>query len=257
MLQDFVIVALALLAYMTFAFIYSIIRKRNDIADTAWGIGFILVTLVSLYIGGEADLRSLILLVLVVAWGIRLSTHIHFRNKNKPEDFRYKQWREEWGKNWLVRSFLQVFLLQGAFLFIIVSPVTYANLTHIHTPLSILTLSGVLVWLLGFYFETLGDYQLSVFLKNPNNKGEVMQSGLWRYTRHPNYFGEVTQWWGVFFVALGSLSALWTIVGPLTITLLILKVSGIPMLEKKYEGDEKFQAYKKKTSAFFPLPPKK
>jgi steroid 5-alpha reductase family enzyme len=114
----------------------------------------------------------------------------------------------------------------------------------------------VCVWVIGFFFESVGDAQLSRFIKDPANKGKLMQSGLWKYTRHPNYFGEVTQWWGLWIIAL-SVSYGWLgIIGPLTITTLILKVSGIPLLEKSMEGNPEFQEYKKRTSVFFPLPPK-
>jgi steroid 5-alpha reductase family enzyme len=116
---------------------------------------------------------------------------------------------------------------------------------------------GVAIWIIGFYFEAVGDYQLSKFKKDPTNKGKIIQTGLWRYTRHPNYFGEVVLWWGIFLIAVNSPNGLIGIIGPLTITFLILKVSGIPMLEEKYEGRADFGAYKNRTSKFFPLPPKR
>jgi steroid 5-alpha reductase family enzyme len=114
---------------------------------------------------------------------------------------------------------------------------------------------GVLVWLVGFYFEAVGDWQLKKFIKNPENKGKIMQSGLWAYSRHPNYFGEVTMWWGIWLLNFSQ--NWWTVVGPMTITFLILKVSGVPLLEKKYEGNKEFEDYKKRTSIFLPLPQRK
>jgi steroid 5-alpha reductase family enzyme len=114
---------------------------------------------------------------------------------------------------------------------------------------------GIIVWLIGFYFEATADKQLKEFIKNPKNKGKIMQSGLWAYSRHPNYFGEVTMWWGIWLLNLNP--NWWTILGPLTITFLILKVSGVPLLEKKYQGNSEFEDYKKRVSVFIPWKPKK
>jgi steroid 5-alpha reductase family enzyme len=123
--------------------------------------------------------------------------------------------------------------------------------------LNLLTAIGFAVWLVGFYFESIGDKQLNQFIKNPNNKGKLMNSGLWRYSRHPNYFGEVTQWWGIWLISINAINGIFGIIGPITITILILFVSGVPLLENKYKGRKDFEEYKMKTSAFIPLPPKK
>jgi steroid 5-alpha reductase family enzyme len=192
---------------------------------------------------------------LVTIWGLRLAIHIYSRNKGKAEDFRYKAWREQWGKWFLVRSYFQVFLLQGLFLFLISLPVILIN-QHT-TALSFLDFLGIAVWIIGFYFEVVGDWQLSQFVREPSNRGKIIETGLWKYTRHPNYFGEVVQWWGIFLMAISLPNGILTIIGPLTITILILFVSGIPMLEKKYEGRADFEDYKRRTSAFIPLPPTK
>jgi len=159
----------------------------------------------------------------------------------------------EW-KHFYMRSFFQVFMLQGLFLFITVLPVIYIN-TYSSSGFHFLDGVGVLVWLTGFYFEGLGDYQLKQFKSNPANKGKIITTGLWRYTRHPNYFGEVVQWWGIFIMAVTLPGGWMTIIGPLTITYLVRFVSGVPMLERKYAGNEEFNQYKRKTSVFFPLPP--
>jgi steroid 5-alpha reductase family enzyme len=132
-----------------------------------------------------------------------------------------------------------------------VLPVLFINLGT-GGPLGFFDLVGFLVWITGFYFESTGDAQLARFVRDPINKGKIMQSGLWKYTRHPNYFGEVTQWWGIFIISLSVPFGIFTIIGPLTITYLILFVSGVPMLEKKYAGRADFEAYKKRTSVFFP-----
>jgi steroid 5-alpha reductase family enzyme len=248
-------VALGAFVYMSALFVLALIRKRNDIADVGWGLGFILVDLISLWISGNVTPRKVLILVLVVLWGLRLAIHIGMRNRGKKEDYRYKKWREDWGDNWVIRSYLQVFLLQGLFMLLITFPLMLAN-TYDVRPLGLLDVLGVVVWAVGFFFEAIGDYQLTQFVSNPDNRGKIMRYGLWRYTRHPNYFGEVTQWWGVFLIVLSVPNAWMGIIGPLTISLLILRVSGIPLLEKQFEGNPEWEEYKSRTSVFFPWFPK-
>ncbi len=248
-------VAVTIFVFMTALFLLALIRKRNDIADVGWGLGFILVAVVSLLVNGTVTPRKTLILALVILWGLRLSIHIGLRNRGKKEDYRYKQWRDDWGDNWVIRSYLQVFLLQGFFMLLITFPITLAN-TYDVRPLGLLDWIGVLVWAVGFFFETVGDYQLTQFVGNPANRGKIMKYGLWHYTRHPNYFGEVTQWWGVFVIVLSVPNAWMGVIGPLTISFLILKASGIPLLEKRFEGNPEWEEYKRRTSAFIPLPPK-
>jgi len=200
--------------------------------------------------------RPMLITILVAVWGIRLSLYVHFRNRNKPEDFRYRKWREEWGSSFYIRSYLQVFILQSILLVLISTPVIYVSSVQ-NPPLGYTDAVGALVWMIGFFFESVGDYQLRRFMRDPMNKGRIMTSGLWRFTRHPNYFGEVAMWWGIFLIALSVPGGWWTIIGPATITFLILKVSGIPMLEAKYQGNPEFAAYQRHTSSFFPLPPRR
>ncbi|MBL0225065.1 MAG: DUF1295 domain-containing protein [Geobacteraceae bacterium] len=256
MIRVFLICGGAVLLYMTGWFIAAQIRGRNDIADVAWGLGFILVAIVSLISGGVFSARGLLVSGLVLTWGVRLALHIHSRNRGRGEDPRYLKWREEWGKWFVMRSFLQVFMLQGVLLLLVAVPIVFVN-TAASRPLGWLDLLGLAIWLYGFCFETIGDWQLLKFIRDPGNKGRLMTSGLWRYTRHPNYFGEVTLWWGIWLMTLALPGSWLTIIGPLTITFLILKVSGIPMLEKPYEDRADFQEYKRHTSPFFPLPPKR
>jgi steroid 5-alpha reductase family enzyme len=266
---------LLIFVMMSIFFLYALLKKRNDIADIIWGIGFIIVAWFTLYsfgfrvqflpeVYGPLKIQSLLVAGMVTLWGVRLATHIALRNAHKEEDFRYAQWREQWGKWFIPRSYLQIFMLQG-FLMLLISLPVISVMVFGGTTISVLTGVGFCIWLIGFLFESVGDYQLKKFIANPENKGKIMTSGLWSYTRHPNYFGEVTGWWGVYiatvpvFTLVQAVPYLYilTLVGPLTITFLILKVSGIPMLEKKYDSNIEFQEYKKRTSAFFPWFPKR
>jgi steroid 5-alpha reductase family enzyme len=250
----FVFEAAVVIVYMTAWFVVAQLRHRNDVADVAWGLGFVLVALTSLSLN-EPVPRSLLVTALVAIWAIRLSLYVHFRNRGKTEDFRYRKWREEWGSSFYVRSYLQVFFLQSILLVLVSTPVIYVNAVQ-NPPLTYSDAAGVLVWVIGFYFEAVGDHQLRRFMRNPVNKGRIMTTGLWRFTRHPNYFGEVLLWWGIFLIALSVPGGWRTIIGPATITFLILKVSGIPMLEAKYRGNPQYEAYQRRTSSFFPLPPR-
>ncbi len=246
---------LIIFIYATAWFVVSLIKKRNDVADVAWGLGYIVLCLYY-FLSTEISSRSLLVLSLIIIWGVRLFVHIYKRNRKKTEDFRYQRWRAQWGKFFYLRSYFQVYLFQGFFLLLVISPALIVS-SQSQPPLNPLDYLGVFLWILGFFFETVGDWQLSQFLKNPDRKERVMKIGLWKYTRHPNYFGEVTMWWAIFLITLNSPLGLWGIISPLIITFLILFVSGVPLLEKKYSGDPEFEEYKKKTSKFIPLPPKK
>jgi steroid 5-alpha reductase family enzyme len=249
----YLILAFALLLWEVIWFLISIIKKRNDIADVAWGLGFVLLAGLAYSLQGSNN-RALLVNILVTIWGVRLAWHIHARNRHKPEDFRYAQWRKEW-KHVYFRSFLQVYLLQGILLFLIAWPILLINLSA-PTPFHWFDLLGVLIWLTGFMLESIGDQQLKKFKSNPLHKGMIITTGLWKYSRHPNYFGEAVQWWGIFVMTL-TISYGWiTMVSPLVITYLLRYVSGVPMLEKKYKEHADFEKYKTKTSVFFPWFPK-
>lgn len=250
-MNNLILVALCLFGYMAMWFGISQIKQRNDVADVAWGLGFVLVAWLTMWLGNIGGVGQWVASLMVTIWGVRLASHIYRRNRGKKEDFRYEQWRKEWGSLFVLRSFLQVYLLQGVLLFVIALGIMTINLQK--TSFGIELLVGMVVWLVGFYFESVGDAQLAAFVHNKKNKGKIMQTGLWRYTRHPNYFGEVTMWWGIWIISVGS-GSWWTILSPLTITFLILFVSGVPLLEKKYQGRKDWEEYKKKTSVFLPLP---
>lgn len=242
---------LVLWFFFTLVFIIAQIKKSNSIIDIAWGLGFIIVAFYSYIVSEIVTLPALLATIFVFLWGIRLSYHLFLRNWNKPEDYRYVEMRNnfKW-KYQCLEFYFKVYMLQMILLFIIVQPV----LALFYIPnnnFGLIQYVGVIVWLVGYFFEVVGDYQLKEFIKKEENKGKIMQSGLWRYTRHPNYFGEATMWWGIFMLAVGSGSLL-TIISPILITYLLVFVSGVPLLEKKYENNLEFIEYKKKTSIFIP-----
>jgi len=255
MVQLFINCFFIILGYVSLWFFIACYKKRNDVADIAWGIGYIFICL---YLFIKTDRWPVLLLLysLVFVWGLRLSVHIYNRNKNKKEDFRYQAWRQEWGKNFFWRSYLQVFILQGFILLIIISPVIHAAAS---SPMNwnVFTWVGLCCWLIGFYFQATADQQLSVFMRQRKKQGEIMQTGLWKYSRHPNYFGEILMWWGVFIITLPLADSVYFIISPVSITLLLVFVSGIPLLEKKYTGNAAFESYKKRTSRLIPMPPRK
>ena len=242
--------SLILAGYATLWFIVSILKKRNDVADIAWGLGYVLLCA---FHAATKTMHPIVLIcyVLVFLWGIRLSVFIYSRNKNKSEDFRYMQWRKEWGRSFFLRSFLQVYLLQAFLLLIIISPVLYAA-SFTQSEITIVSMIGIVIWLVGFYWQSVGDYQLRQFISTRKNKEEVLETGLWKYSRHPNYFGEITMWWGIYLVIWPLPNSLFLVVGPLTITLLLRFVSGVPMLERRYDRNEAYQLYKAKVPALFP-----
>ncbi len=242
--------------YMTCVFGIALLRKDNSIVDVAWGIGFILVAMLTFFLALGITWRHILVTGLVCIWGMRLALYIYTRNKGRGEDFRYARWREKWGKMFVLRSFLQVYVLQGVLLLIISYPVMLVNQSAAKD-FSVWDAVGTGLWLIGFLFEAIGDCQLSRFKKKPQNKGKIMTRGLWSLSRHPNYFGEATLWWGIFLITLPVENGLTAIISPAMITFLLLRVSGVSMLEKKYAGNREYREYARRTNAFFPWIPKK
>jgi len=255
MAAHYLAIAGIVIIYMSAWFVVSLLAKRNDVADFAWGMGFGVVAWSSYIVGEPHAWPVQFINILVSIWGIRLATHIFLRNRGKKEDKRYAEMRAKWGKWTPLRAYFTIFIGQGVLLLLIATPVVIANMLTRPATLSWQWV-GVFVWLLGFFFEVVGDFQLSQFIKNPRNHGQLMTSGLWKFSRHPNYFGEVTQWWGIFIIALSGTNSWLGIIGPLTITVLILKVSGIPILEKGMQERPGFTEYARRTSIFLPWPPK-
>lgn len=255
-LQIYLIGLAAIVGLMTLLWLLSLRLKNSSIVDIFWGTGFVIAGW--LYFALTPDgyfLRKLLISGLVTLWGLRLSLHILIRNWGKPEDFRYQKWRKESGESWWWRSYYRVFLLQGALLWIISAPLLAAQYAALPASLTALDYIGVLVWLVGFFFEAVGDFQLTQFKSRPENKGKVLNSGVWRYTRHPNYFGDAAQWWGYFLIAAAG-GGWWTIFSPILMTLLLLRVSGVALLEKTLEKRPGYKEYVENTSAFIPWFPR-
>jgi steroid 5-alpha reductase family enzyme len=247
--------ALTVFIYMAVVFVLAQVRENNGIVDIAWGLGFIVVTAALFAREPALFPAKALVMALVLVWGLRLSIHIGRRNRGKPEDFRYAAMRRKWGKAVGVKSFFFVFMLQGFLMLVVSLPITVVFSSPAR-PLAALEVIGALVFGAGFVFEIVGDLQLAAHLSDPANKGRLMTRGLWATTRHPNYFGEATLWWGMGLIALQSPNGWIALIGPLTITLLLVFVSGVPLLEKKYAGRPDWEAYKARTPMFFPRLPK-
>ncbi|MEZ5307119.1 MAG: DUF1295 domain-containing protein [Pyrinomonadaceae bacterium] len=252
----FLFSAILLFATMSALFVLAVRLKDNSIVDIAYGAVFVLLAWSAWTAFGAYEPRAFLMLALVTVWGIRLALHIAARKRGeKGEDFRYRKWRESWGETFYWRSFLQVFMLQGSVIFAVSLPVLLV-VKDSGPGLGWLDITGTAVWAVGFFFEAVGDWQLLKFKRNTANSGKLIQHGLWKYTRHPNYFGEATLWWGVFLIALNVPFGYLSVISPLLIGFLLFKVSGIPMLEAKYEGRPDFEEYKKRTNALFPWFPR-
>ena len=245
---------LLILMYTSGWFIYSVIKKRNDVADIAWGLGFIVICGYLFFSSNHTTLLATIVYCLVGIWGFRLSVHIYARNRNKPEDFRYRQMRNQWNGSELLQTYCKVFLLQGLLMLFIASPLLMVSLVTTEV-WNLFTFFGLYIWLIGFLFQVIGDWQLQQFCSS-KKPGEIMQSGLWKYTRHPNYFGEIAMWWGIFCMIIPSADNWYSMIGPITITYLLVYVSGVPLMEKKYKGNPIYELYKKRTSKLIPWFPK-
>lgn len=243
---------------MSGVFLWAKARERYDVIDAVWGAVFIVIAATT-YALGDSGAVQLLLLVLVSIWGLRLSLYIYRRwRRSSEEDHRYQQLRKDYTKKtggvaW--NMYGKVFLVQAVLAVIVCTPIIIAMGSEA-APLGAWALAGVLIWSVGFYFEAVGDWQLRKFLADPTHKGKIMAHGLWRYTRHPNYFGEMTQWWGIFVIAL-SVEYGWAgIIGPLVITWLLVFISGVPLTERHFRGRSGWDEYARRTSKLIPLPPR-
>lgn len=233
----------------------SLIRRDASIVDIFWGIGFVVVAWLTFASSRVAAPKAILLTLMVSVWGLRLAGYLAWRNLGKEEDYRYAAMRERHGNRFPIVSLITVFGLQGLLMWIISLPIQ-VGIQNADEWNAIATV-GLLLWLIGWLFETIGDYQLARFKAQPSNKGRVMNRGLWRYTRHPNYFGDFLVWWGFYLVAAKSDSFWWTIIGPLIMSFLLIRISGVRLLENSLRDRVTgYKDYVRNTSPFFPLPPK-
>ncbi len=245
----------ALLVVAVVFWLISLLRNDVSTVDSLWSLMFLLAALVYAGTSGAGGPRETIVLLLVGIWALRLSVYITWRNHGQPEDYRYQQIRANNEPGFRYKSLYIVFGLQAALAWVISLPLAAAISGQ--AAIGWLDYAGMALWLTGMFFEAVGDWQLSRFRKDPQNKGKVLDTGLWRYTRHPNYFGNFTLWWGFYLVAL-SAGGWWSIISPLLMTLLLLKVSGVALLEKDISGRRpQYQQYIRRTNAFFPGLPRK
>jgi len=250
--------ALAVAGAMAVVWLVSVAIRNVSIVDVVWGPAIGLVAAVALALGPGVFERRLLVFALVGVWAVRLAVHIGRRNHGKGEDYRYATWRAKYGPGYWWISLFQVFWLQGLLLLVVSLPVQAAGAGETPASLGVLDWLGAAVWLVGFAFEAVGDAQLERFKADPAKRGTVMDRGLWRYTRHPNYFGDAAVWWGIGLVGLGTPWGWMALVGPVVMTFLLVRVSGVAMLEKTIgERRPGYAEYIRRTSAFFPLPPKK
>lgn len=256
--QILLITGLTIFVYMNLVYLLAMKVKNASIVDVAWGLGFVAVALVLLISTGSFNPAAVTLYCLVNLWGLRLTNHLAIRNLGQAEDWRYRAWRKQWGSSYAWRSYLQIFMLQGLMMWLIsLSLVIAFAAGAAYVPEGSWLAAGVAVWIIGFGFEAVADWQLAKFKKAGTKKaGSVLSTGLWRFSRHPNYFGEILQWWGLWLCVLNLPMGWVAVISPLTITWLIVFVSGVPLLERKYAKDKAYQAYAKRTSRLVPWPPK-
>jgi steroid 5-alpha reductase family enzyme len=256
LLEAYSLAGLAILALMLALWAASLALRDASIVDIFWGAGFIVCTWMyfALTPQGFAE-RKWLTCALVTVWGLRLSVYILQRNRGRGEDYRYRAWREQAGERWWWVSLFKVFLLQGALLWVISIPLLRAQASPAPDRLVWLDAVGLVVWCLGFIFEAVSDWQLQRFKADPAKRGKVLQQGLWRYTRHPNYFGDASVWWGYYLLAAAA-GSWWTIYSPMLMTILLLRVSGVAMLDRSLaQSRPGYREYMQTTSAFIPWRP--
>lgn len=252
-----VLVATLVAALSAMAVLWALSLRLRDasIVDPWWGPGFVLIGATAAAWAPVVTPRAVLVLALITLWAARLSVYLLWRRRGHGEDSRYAAMRRHWGARFWIVSLGTVFALQGLLMWIVSWPVQ-AAVAAPPSPLGPLDGAGVLVWATGMFFEGVGDWQLARFKADPANAGRVMDRGLWRFTRHPNYFGDFCVWWGIFLVALAG-GGSWTVVGPVVMSVLLMRVSGVPLLEKSLRRSRPgYAEYVARTSPFFPRPPR-
>lgn len=249
MLNAYQLSAISILIFIILIFIVAQIKNDNSKIDIGWGTGFIVSAFAMLFL--NINLKLIFVFLILFIWGSRLSIYIYIRSKGKPEDFRYTEMRKNWGSRQKFNAFYRVFLLQAVLMYIVNLPIISAFHKG-QAEFSPVNVAGLIIFVVGFLFETTADLQMYRFKKEESNKGKIIKSGLWKYSRHPNYFGEMILWWGIYLFTFQTETFWWTIISPALISFLLLKVSGVPMLEKKFEKNPEWEIYRENTPAFFP-----
>ncbi len=242
-----------LVVFLSLAYLVARYKQRIDTIDICWGLGFVLVGWSTVL--QAPSKQSLLVALLVTIWGLRLASHIYARHKGRGDDPRYKEITNKWKGNIWARAYFSIFLLQGLLVWLVSLPIVIITNPRL-SGWCWLIYAGALIWLIGFVIEVIADKQLQNFLRQKAHP-KVLQTGLWRYSRHPNYFGELTQWWGIGIMALSASYGWIGLTGPLLLSYLMIFVSGIPPIERRRIKDPEYQAYKQKTSSLILLPPKK
>ncbi len=248
----------AAVAMMTLGWLVSLLCRNVTVVDSLWGLGFVLITWIAYALSEGFAGRNTLIAVLVSLWGLRLSIHLSARNWGKGEDPRYGEWRRKSGERFWLMSLFKVFLLQAVFLWTISLVLQIGQSAPQPDRFTWLDVLGAAVWAVGFFFEAVADWQLARFKADPANRGKVMDRGMWAYSRHPNYFGEFLIWWGLFLITLSATGSWWTVISPLIVTAVLLKMTGIPLTEENTAKTRPgYKDYVKRTSAFFPWFPGK
>jgi len=249
--------AAAIVVLMAVTWLVSLAWRDASIVDPVWPFGFVVVAWVTRVVADGNDARQWLIVGLVTVWGLRLSGYLAWRKRGAPEDHRYQAMRRHWGERFWIISLLTVFTLQGTLMWIVSLPAQLGQV-RVEPGLGVLAVLGTAIWLVGFAFESIGDAQLARFKADPGSVGQVMDRGLWRYTRHPNYFGDACVWWGIALVAAETGLGAIGIVGAVVMTVLLVRVSGVPMLEKSMAKRRPgYPEYVARTSAFIPRPPRR
>ena len=248
--------AIAIAIFMVAMWLLSLALKNASIVDVGWGIGFVIVAwAVRARVDGNAG-RQLLLVIMTTVWGLRLAGYLFVRNHGNGEDYRYRAMRKRWGPRFPLISLGTVYVVQGVLMWIVSLPVQLGQVDS-DPGLGVLAWIGLAVWAIGLFFEVVGDAQLARFKKDPANAGTVMDRGLWRYTRHPNYFGDACVWWGIALVAAETTVGRWGFIGAAVMTILLRRVSGVTLLEKSLiKRRAGYDQYVARTSPFIPRPPK-
>jgi steroid 5-alpha reductase family enzyme len=236
----------------------SIPLRNAAVIDVVWGLGCAAVAWVAFAVADGAEPRKVLVVALASAWGVRLAVHLGVRTaREREEDFRYRELRERYGRRFRLVSLFRVFLFQGAGMWVVTLPLQAAQVPDSPSGLTVLDFAGVALWTAGMFFEVVGDAQLARFRADPANRGQVMDRGLWSWTRHPNYFGEACIWWGFWLIALATGEAWWSVAGPLMITFVLLRMSGVALMEPHLRGTRPgYEDYVRRVSAFVPRPPR-